>query len=56
MVREIERGAVIEVRVEFMDHGFITEDAEEARDEGEDVDEGECGDANEKLLLFGFEF
>ena len=52
---EVEGGAVVEVRVELVDHGLVAEDAEEARDEGEDVDEGEDRDADQKLLLLGFE-
>lgn len=52
---EEERGAVVEVGVELVDHGLVAENAEEARDEGEDVDEGERGDAYQKLLLLCFE-
>lgn len=32
-------GPVIEVGIELVDHGLVAEDAEQASDEGEDVDE-----------------
>lgn len=38
MFCEVESGAVVEIWIEFMDHGFIAKDAEETSDECEDVD------------------
>lgn len=36
---EVEGSTVIEVGIELVDHGLVAEDAEEAGDEGEEVDE-----------------
>lgn len=33
-LREEERGSVVEIGIELVDHGFVAEDAEEASDEG----------------------
>lgn len=52
---EEEGGAVVEVRIELMDHGLVAEDAEEANGEGEHVDEGEGSHADQELLLLGLE-
>jgi hypothetical protein len=53
---EVESGAVIEVGIELMDHGLVAENAEEASDESEDIDEAKDCDSEQKLLLFGFHF
>lgn len=52
---EVERGAVVEVGVELVDHGLVAEHGEEAHGEGEHVDERERGDAEEELLLLRLE-
>lgn len=52
---EEERGAVVEVGVELVDHGLVAEDGEEADGEGEHVDERQRGDAEEELLLLRLE-
>lgn len=46
---------VIEVWIKLMDHGFVTENAEETSDESQDVDEAKDGDADQELLLLGLE-
>lgn len=48
---EVQGCPVVEVGVELVDHALVAEDAEEAGDEGEDVDEAEDGDPDQKLLL-----
>lgn len=53
---EEEGGAIIEVGVEFMDHGLVAEDTEESSDEGKDVDEEEDRHSDQELLLFGLQF
>lgn len=50
-----ERGAIVEVRVEFVDHALVSEDAKETGDESEDIDEAEDCDPDQKLLLLGLQ-
>lgn len=38
LLSEVQGGAVVEVRVEFVDHGLVSEDAEETGDKSENVD------------------
>jgi len=52
---EEERGAVVEVGVELVDHGLVAEDGEEADGEGEHVDERQRRDAEQELLLLRLE-
>ena len=55
VLREVERGAVVEVGVELVDHGLVAEHGEEAHGEGEHVDERQRGHAEEQLLLLRLE-
>jgi hypothetical protein len=52
---EEERGAVVEVGIELVDHGLVAEDGEEADGEGEHVDECQRRDAEQELLLLRLE-
>lgn len=38
LLGQVEGSAVIEIGIELVDHGLVAKDAEEARNEGEDVD------------------
>lgn len=51
MVGEEERGAVVEVGIELVDHGLVAEHGEEADDEREHVDERQRRDPEQELLL-----
>lgn len=56
LLGEEESGSVVEVGVEFVDHGLVAENAEQSGDEGQEVDEAENGDSDQELLLLGLQF
>lgn len=52
-----EKGrTVVEIRIELVDHGFVSENTEETSNEGQDIYETEDRNTDQELLLLRLQF